>query len=224
MTENSRAIGLFGGTFDPVHNGHLRVALDALDGLGLAEVRLLPARQNPLREIPGASAGQRRDLLVAAVAGEPGLRVDARELERDGPSYTVDTLASLRDELGVTQPLVLMLGGDAFTGLTGWHRWRELFDLAHVVVLQRPGHTAKLAPELAVETDARGTDDGADLHAQAAGRVMFWRVTQLEISSTDIRARIAAGRSIRYLVPDPVHDTIQRLDLYRAADPARARA
>jgi nicotinate-nucleotide adenylyltransferase len=218
------AIGLFGGTFDPVHNGHLRVALDALEGLGLAEVRLLPARRNPLREAPGASAEQRRDLLSAAVAGEPGLRVDARELERDGPSYTVDTLASLRGEYGPARPLALMVGGDAFTGLPGWHRWRELFDLAHVVVLQRPGHAADLPPELAAVTGARAARNGTELHAQPAGRVLFWRVTQLEISATDIRARVAAGRSIRYLVPDPVANEITRQGLYRDDGRARARA
>lgn len=218
------AIGLFGGTFDPVHNGHLRVALDAREGLGLAEVHLLPARQNPLRDTPGATAVQRRDLLAAAVDGEPGLRVDARELDRPGPSYSVDTLAGLRAEFGPGQPLALLVGADAFTGLVSWHRWRELFDLAHLVVLQRPGHEAVQDAELAAETAARRTDAVAELHTTPAGRVLFWRVTQLEISSTDIRARVAAGRSIRYLVPDAVNEAIQRLGLYRAAEAAQARA
>ncbi len=224
MTRDGRAIGLFGGTFDPVHNGHLRVALDAYEGLGLAEVRLLPARQNPLRDHPGARPEQRRDLLTAAVAGTAGLSVDARELERDGPSYTVDTLAALRDEVGPTRPLALLLGGDAFAGLPRWHRWEALFELAHVVVLQRPGHAPLLAPELAAVVDARGGGTPADLHAAPAGRVLLWRVTQLEISATDIRARVAAGRSIRYLVPDAVDETIHRLGLYRTAGPAQARA
>lgn len=224
MTGQERAIGLFGGTFDPVHNGHLRVALDAYEALGLAEVRLLPARQNPLRETPGASAEQRRDLLAVAVDGERGLSVDAREITRDGPSYTVDTLAALRDEFGPRQPLALLLGGDAFTGLPGWHRWRELFDLAHVVVLQRPGYVDPLAADLADCVAARRTDDVEALHTRPAGRLFTWRVTQLEISATDIRERVAAGRSIRYLVPDPVNEAIHRLDLYRASDTAQARA
>ena len=120
--------------------------------------------------------------------------------------------------------VALLVGADAFTGLVSWHRWRELFDLAHLVVLQRPGHEAVQDAELAAETAARRTDAVAELHTTPAGRVLFWRVTQLEISSTDIRARVAAGRSIRYLVPDPVNEAIQRLGLYRAAEPAQARA
>ncbi|MDX1594383.1 MAG: nicotinate-nucleotide adenylyltransferase [Gammaproteobacteria bacterium] len=222
MTGSGRAIGLFGGTFDPVHNGHLRVALDALEGLGLAEVRLLPARRNPLRDAPGATAEQRRDLLAAAAAGEPGLRVDARELDRPGPSYTFDTLASLREEHGPDRALAWLVGGDAFRGLPGWHRWREFVDLAHLVVLQRPGYVDELAPDLAEFVAARRTDDVDALHARPAGRVFTWRVTQLEISSTDIRERVAAGRSIRYLVPDRVDEAIRRLGLYRAteAEPA----
>ncbi len=218
------AIGLFGGTFDPVHSGHLRVALDAREGLGLDEVRLLPAREPPHRPPPGATPEQRRDLLEAAVDGVRGLRVDARELARPGPSYTVDTLAELRDEVGPEQPLVLLVGVDAFHGLPDWHRWHALFDLAHLVVLQRPGQVPGLSPALAAEVDARATDAAADLHGAPSGRVLAWRVTQLEISASDIRARVAAGRSIRYLVPDRVHDTIHRLGLYRAPEPAQARA
>ena len=220
MTAGARPIGLFGGTFDPVHNGHLRVALDAVDGLDLAEVRLLPCKQPPHRSTPHASAWQRRRLLEVAVAGEPRLRIDARELERPGPSYTVDTLASLRAELGPVQPLVLMVGGDAFRGLSSWHRWREFIDLAHVVVLQRPGHGDGLTMELDQLVARHRAVNPGDLQRKPAGKVLFWRVTQLEISASHIRALAASGRTIRYLVPDPVFDEINRQGLYR--DDARA--
>jgi nicotinate-nucleotide adenylyltransferase len=215
-----RAIGLFGGTFDPVHHGHLRVALDALEGLDLAEVRLLPCRQPPHRPPPHASASQRRRLLESAVAGEPRLHVDARELERPGPSYTVDTLAALRAELGPVQPLVLLVGGDAFHGLPSWHRWREFIDLAHIAVLQRPGHGTDLPLELEQLVAQRRTSQPEDLQHAAAGRVLFWRVTQLEISASHIRALVAAGRSIRYLVPAAVLDEITRQGLYRDRETA----
>ncbi len=215
-----RAIGLFGGTFDPVHNGHLRVALDTLEELGLAEVRLLPARQPPHRMEPHATAEQRRDLLKIAVAGEPRLRVDDRELERDGPSYTFDTLVSLRAEVGPGQPLALMVGGDAFRGLPGWHRWREFLDLAHLVVLQRPGHAADLPPELEQLIANHRATRPDELQRQPAGKVLSWRVTQLEISASQIRSLVAAGRSVRYLLPDAVLDEINRQDLYCEPVPA----
>ena len=218
------ALGLFGGTFDPVHIGHLRVALDALEGLGLAEVRLFPAARPPHRATPGARAVQRLRLLECAVAGTPGLVVDARELARDGPSYTVDTLASVRAEVGADQPLALLVGGDAFRDLPTWHRWREFLGLAHLVVLQRPGHDAAWPEELAAVVAAHLADTPDALHAAPAGRVLTWRVTQLEISASDVRERVAAGRSIRYLVPDPVLDEINRQGLYRERGQAQALA
>jgi len=220
VTGAGKAIGLFGGTYDPVHNGHLRVALDTLEGLDLAEVRLLPCRQSPHRQAPCAPAAQRRRLLEIAVANEPRLRVDARELDRPGPSYTVDTLASLRAELGPVQPLVLMVGADAFRSLSSWHRWREFIGLAHIAVLQRPGHASDLPPELEQMVARHQVTQPGDLQLRPAGKVLFWRVTQLEISASHIRTLVAARRSIRYLLPDPVGDEITRLDLYRKQVPA----
>jgi len=208
-------IGLFGGTFDPVHHGHLRVAVDAREGLGLEEVRLLPCRQPPHRGEPQASAEQRLALLQTALAGQPGLRADGRELERDGPSYTYDTLAELRVEFGANCPLLLLLGGDAFTGLPGWHRWRELTDLAHVVVLQRPGAHAVFSPELRRWIAEREVARHEQLGQLPAGHVLFWSVTQLDISSSRIRALVGSGESARYLLPDAVLEEIDRLGLYR---------
>lgn len=211
-----RGIGLFGGTFDPVHHGHLRVALEAREGLGLAEVRLLPCHQPPHRPPPFAPAGLRLELLEAAVGGAPGLVVDPRELSRSGPSYTVDTLLELRAELGPEQPLVLLVGADAFAGLPGWHRWRELVEQAHLVVLQRPGPRQPLSPELEGLVAARELANPGELHASPAGGVLFWPVTQLEISASAVRELLAAGRSARYLLPAAVLELIERHGLYRA--------
>ncbi|GAB4289281.1 MAG: nicotinate-nucleotide adenylyltransferase [Thiohalomonadaceae bacterium] len=215
------AVGILGGTFDPVHFGHLRAALEAQEVLGLAEVRLLPCGQPPHREPPRASATDRLAMLELAAAGQPGLRVDRRELERSGPSYMVDTLASLRAELGAA-PLCLLLGSDAFLGLPQWHRWRELLQLAHLVVLHRPGWTLESVPvPLAEVLAAHRLATAAALTARPAGGILLQPVTPLDISATAIRAQIAAGRSPRYLLPDAVWDYIRRRDLYvSAAAPA----
>lgn len=211
-------VGIFGGTFDPVHFGHLRSALEMLETLGLAEVRLVPCGQPPHRHPPRADAAARRAMLELAVAGQPGLRVDARELERPGPSYMVDTLASLRAELGAT-PLCLLLGSDAFLGLPQWHRWQELLSLAHLVVMHRPGWGLDQSPAspLAALLAARRVHTAADLAPQPAGHILLTAVTPLDISATAIRTLIGAGRSPRYLLPDAVWEHIRARGWYNAA-------
>lgn len=212
-----RPIGILGGTFDPVHFGHLRVALEALETLGLAEVRLLPCGQPPHREPPRAAASARRTMLELALAGQPGLRVDLRELERPGPSYMVDTLASLRAELGAA-PLCLLLGSDAFLGLPGWHRWQELPALAHLVVLHRPGASlVDVPPPLAALLAERQVHTPAALVARPAGAILQLAVTPLDISASAIRTLIGAGRSPRYLLPEVVWDYIRTQGLYGAS-------
>lgn len=206
-------LGIYGGTFDPVHIGHLRTALDLYETLGLSEVRLIPAQQPPHRDRPQASPEQRLALLQAAVDGQPGLLVDDRELSRPGPSYMVDTLTSLRDEFGDT-PLALILGMDAFLGLEGWHRWHELTGLAHLLVMQRPGVALPAEGELAELLASRRVAGVAALQQRPAGGILLCEVTRLAISASDIRARRAAGRSIRYLVPDTVWQQIDRQGLY----------
>jgi len=217
VTGETGVIGLFGGTFDPVHHGHLRVALEACEGLGLDLLRLLPCRQPPHRGTPGASATARRAMLELAVAAEPRLVVDARELDRPGPSYTVDTLAGLRTEIGPERPVALLVGADAFAGLPSWHRWRELVTLAHLVVLERPGHRSALPAELEMLVAERRLAGPAGLREAAAGGVLFWPVIQLEISASAVRAAVAAGRSTRYLVPESVLDYMTRHALYGGA-------
>jgi nicotinate-nucleotide adenylyltransferase len=209
-------IGIYGGTFDPVHYGHLRTALEVSEALALAELRFVPCQIPPHRGAPGASAEQRWRMLAAALAdSEPRLRIDLRELERPGPSYMVDTLESLRTEMGDV-PLCLILGMDAFLGLSRWHRWRELFDLAHLVVMRRPGYRPEMAGELRGIVEERVVDRPEVLGDSQAGRVYFVTVTQLEISASQIRDLIAKGRSTRYLTPDAVLAVIRDERLYQS--------
>ncbi len=210
---SARPLAVFGGTFDPVHIGHLTVAWEAAELLD-AEVRLMPASVPPHRPAPLASSSERVAMLRAALAGQSRLVLDARELEREGPSYTIDTLRELRAEQGA-RPLVLLLGADAFAGLPGWHRWRELFDFAHIGVLSRPGVDALRPAELIEEVVARRVDDVAALHARPCGKLIELAVTPLEISATRIRDLLAAGRDPRYLLPAGLFDDPGLLAPYR---------
>ena len=206
-------VGVFGGTFDPIHFGHLRTAFELLHALRLAEVRLVPAGNPPHRGVPLCDARHRLDMVRAAVADQPGLVVDDREVRREGPSYTVLTLRELREE-APGRPICLLLGMDAFLGLPQWHEWRSVFDLAHVVVAHRPGWTAPDTGTLGELIAARGTLRVEDLHESVAGRVHVRPVTQLEISSTDLRDLIVAGQDPRYLLPDAVRALIRDTGCY----------
>jgi nicotinate-nucleotide adenylyltransferase len=212
-------IGVFGGTFDPVHVGHLRTAHELMTALGLAEVRFVPCRLPPHRPPAVAPEALRLRMLEAALEGLPGFRVDGRELRRPGLSYMVDTLASLRQEVG-DRPLCLLLGLDAFLGLPTWHRWREIPDLAHIVVARRPGVAQPLEGEAGELLESRGTTSASDLARAPAGRVLLRDVTQLEISSSAIRALVAAGGDPRFLVPDAVLELIAKTHIY--ANPREA--
>lgn len=209
----SAPVGIFGGTFDPVHMGHLRTGWELLTGLGLSELRFVPCRLPPHRPPADASDELRRQMLAAAIAGQPGFRVDDRELSRPGPSYTVDTLESLRAE-GFTGPLCLVLGMDAFLGLPTWHRWREIPRLAHLVVVRRPGVAQANGGEIGALLAERGTDSPAELRRTPGGRVLVRDVTQLGVASSGIRALIAGGGDPRYLVPDSVRELILHHQLY----------
>ena len=210
-------IGVFGGTFDPIHFGHLRPALDVVQSLGLAELRLLPLKVAVHRPQPLASAALRLQMTRLAVNGQPGFVVDDRELTRDGPSYTVDTLASLREEVGADAPLCLLIGGDAFAGFLDWHRPRAILGLAHLVVMQRPGAPTVRDQALRDEIGRRRVDDPGALRQAPAGRIYFQTVTQLDISSTRIRRMFAAGRSPRFLLPDAVLELLDREQCYGPA-------
>ena len=216
----SAPIGVFGGTFDPVHYGHLRTAYEMLQALRLREVRFVPAGDPPHREAPRVAAHRRLELVRTAVADQPGFVVDDREVRRGGPSYTVLTLTELRAEQPRT-PICLIVGMDAFGGLPTWHRWQELLELAHVVATPRPGWVAPSDGPLAELLVTRGADRVETLHARVAGCLYVQPVTQLEISSTELRELLAAGRDPRYLVPDAVRDAIVRTDCYSVSQPTR---
>lgn len=211
----TRPLAIFGGTFDPVHLGHLSVAWEASELLD-AEVRLMPASVPPHRPAPIASAAQRVAMLRAALQKQSRLSLDTRELARTGPSYTIDTLLELRAEQG-DRPLLLLIGADAFAGLPSWHRWRELFDVAHIGVLSRPGVDAALPEVLEQEAAARRVVDPAMLHALSAGKVIELAVTPLEISATRVRELLAEGRDPRYLLPCGLFDDPVVLAPYRNA-------
>ncbi len=210
-------IGIFGGTFDPIHVGHLRTAHELMTGLDLAEVRFIPSRLPPHRPPALAPEALRLRMLVAALEDLPGFSVDSRELLRPGPSFMVDTLASLRAEIG-TQPLCLLLGLDAFLGLPTWDRWREIPELAHLVVARRPGFLhgegGQHDGEVGLLLKSRATADCRDLSRMPAGRVLMQDITQLEISSSAIRSLVAAGGDPCFLVPDAVRDLILKTHIY----------
>jgi len=202
-----RPIGIFGGTFDPIHCGHLRTAFELWQELRLEEVRLLPAGTPPHRDQLYASAAMRLRMVRAAVADQPSFVVDDREVRRTGVSYSVDTLTELRQE-NPQRSLCLLLGMDAFLGLPHWHRWRELLTLAHIVVAHRPGWHAPTSGPLGEVMVDHGTGSIAELHEQPCGRIYVHAGTQLEISSTELRALLVAGRDPRYLVPEEVRQII----------------
>ncbi|HED17629.1 MAG TPA: nicotinate-nucleotide adenylyltransferase [Gammaproteobacteria bacterium] len=218
-------IGLFGGTFDPVHYGHLRPALEIYSALKLDEMRFIPAAQPPHRQTPQASASQRRDMLELALADQPGFVLDDRELRRAGPSYMIDTLISLRADLGPARPMCLVLGLDAFAGLESWHRWQELLDLAHIVIAQRPALDQGLAEtQIELSEKLQGllsehlTEQPDQLEAQPSGSLYRLTVTQLAISASMIRTACEKGKSCRYLLPEAVYQYIQRTGLYQSPE------
>lgn len=208
-------IGLLGGTFDPIHFGHLRAAEELGERYGLDQVRLLPCRPGH-RHSPIAPEAERLAMTRLAAAGNPRLVVDDRDLRRAGPTYSIDTLRELRAEFGDT-PLVLIMGMDAFAGLPGWKDWRRLIELAHLLVAHRPGGHAALVPELQTFLSEHQSTDPKALADSPAGRVSLAPLTALDISATRIRALLAAGQSPRYLLPEPVLEHIERLGLYRPA-------
>lgn len=206
-------IGIFGGTFDPIHYGHLRTAFELWQALRLKEVRFMPTGDPPHRDAPLADAALRLAMVRAAVADQPAFVVDDRETRRAGLSYSVDTLAELRRQYP-QRSLCLLLGMDAFLGLPTWHRWRELPDLAHIVVAHRPGWKAPTTGPLGELMVDRGTGGVRDLHGATAGRIYVHAVTQLEISSTELRDLIVDGGDPRYLVPDSVRAMLRESGCY----------
>jgi nicotinate-nucleotide adenylyltransferase len=218
MPDPVAPIGILGGTFDPIHYGHLRLAEEAADACALARVLLIPAALPNLRSAPRTAAHHRLQMARLAAQDNARLHVDGRELRRKGVSYTVDTLEELRAEFGATQPLWLILGADAFLRLPAWNRWMRLFDLAHIVVAARPGYDLAAAmaqsAELAAEWRARMIGSVSGLGEQPFGAIASIQIPLLEISASEIRARIVRGVSVRYMAPQTVLDYIAAEHLY----------
>lgn len=206
--------GIIGGTFDPVHFGHLRAASEVREHLGLSELRLMPAGTPPHRSVTHASAQHRLAMLKLALEGHPDLLTDDREVRRAGYSYMVDTLNEIRREEG-SKPLLMIIGQDAANALDTWHEWQQLFTLAHIVIMRRPESRDAYSGRLLREIQLRLVHEARYLQATPAGSVMTLEVTQLAISSTDIRWQLAHGITPRFLLPDPVIDYIRQHGLYR---------
>ncbi|MGA7596047.1 MAG: nicotinate-nucleotide adenylyltransferase [Gallionella sp.] len=214
-------VGILGGTFDPIHYGHLRLAEEMLELANLRQILFIPTGIPPHRAAPQVSAQHRSAMVRLAIAGQPAFVLDEREIARTSPCYTVDTLRELRAERGAAQPLCLLMGGDAFLQLDTWHEWEILFELAHIVVGYRPGFTLEdrihcAAPALRRHYQQRLCDADA-LAKQPAGRIAELAIPKLEISATLIRSRVADNRSIRYLLPNQVADYIHQHHLYEHA-------
>ena len=213
MHQTHKAIGILGGTFDPIHLGHLRMALELHEDLNLLRVHLIPCYQPVHRKMPAASPEQRLAMLKCAIANEPALCADDREICRNEPSFMIDTLISLRKENPKT-PLCLLLGIDAFLGFSSWNRWNEIFDYAHLVIAHRPQYKIPSSGVLADIIKERLKNDPTYLHDQLAGGIFVRPITALEISATDIRNQIAAGKNPRYLLPDSVYEYIKQHGTY----------
>lgn len=207
-------VGVFGGTFDPIHFGHLRPSLELRDVLGLDEVLFVPSRVPPHRIQPRTPPEVRAQMVECAIAGVPGFTLDRRELERAGPSFTADTLVELHRERPADQ-LLLLLGMDAFLGFGGWHRPRLVLERAHLVVTHRPGWKMDDAAGRDGLMRGRICERPEALASEAAGKVLFVEVTQLEISATAVRVSAAANADIRYLVPEVVREFIEETGCYR---------
>ena len=210
-------MGIFGGTFDPIHFGHLRTAFEMLQALRFDEVRFMPCGLPPHRGTPVAGPDLRLQMVKVATEAQHGFVVDDRELRRTGPSYSVDTLAALRNEFPL-RPMALMIGMDAFLGLPNWYQWREILQLAHIVVAHRPGWRAPDIGPLGELLADRGTHRIADLHEAKSGHIFIHDVTQLEISSSEIRELVAVGRDPRFLMPDAVRAVIEQSGCYATGE------
>jgi len=213
-------IGILGGTFDPIHNGHLRLAQEAFEQCGLTKVHFIPSGVPPHRSIPHANITERLDMVRLALQGNATFVMDEREAHRTAPCYMIDTLRTLRADFDMQQPLCLLMGGDAFLLLHLWHQWKSLFELAHIVVMQRAGCQPfgnainKANNALCEEYKRRLVPASCALRDSSAGAIFVANMPAIEISATDIRRRCADKKDVRYLLPDAVVNHIQSHHLY----------
>lgn len=213
MHTTHKAIGILGGTFDPIHLGHLRMAIELCDALDLAKIHIVPTYCPTYRKQPVATPDQRLAMVKCAVEGEPELIADDREIRRQGPTYTIDTLLDMRKEMGDV-PLCLLVGIDAFLGFPSWHRWEEILDHAHIIVAHRPHYHLSDTGIVSDLLKQRLQHEIAYIHEHLSGGILLRPITALEISATDIRKQIAMGKNTRYLLPDRVYEYIKKHGTY----------
>lgn len=216
-----RRIGLLGGTFNPIHNGHLHVADELLKQLQFDEIRFIPSAVPALKTAPEVSAQDRAEMVKLAIADNPKFTLDLRELTRQAhdtqiPSYTIDTLQNLRTELGEHVSLCLLMGYDAFLGLPKWHRWQALLDYAHIVVVNRPQASREPSHELQQLLKTHKTDVLNALLDAASGTVYFASIPPMDISSSEVRHRLASGQAVDSMIPSSVLGYIRQQHLYEA--------
>ncbi len=214
----NKCIGLLGGTFNPIHFGHLRMAQELADALNFNEVRFIPSANPPHRTTPEVSAQHRAAMVQLAISDNPLFTVDTRELERTGASYMIDTLISLRNELGENNALCLIMGSDAFVKLNTWHHWQKLLDYCHIILVQRPNivpDQPKLSAELTALLHDHYTENANDLVHKNVGYIHMQKITPLDISATKIREMIATNNEVKYLLPDNVLAYIKQHRLYQ---------
>ncbi len=212
-----KCIGILGGTFNPIHHGHLRMAQELADALGFDEVRFIPSASPPHRTTPEVSAEHRAAMVQLAIADNPLFKLDMRELARTGASYMIDTLISLREELGEHAALCLIMGSDAFVKLDTWHHWQKLLDYCHIILVQRPNISPDL-PRLSAKLTSllhdHYTENVDDLTEKTTGYIHMQKITPLDISATRIRESLKACHSVRYLMPESVITYIATHKLY----------
>lgn len=209
-----KSIGILGGTFDPVHNGHVQLAQKVREHFHLDEVRLLPCNVPAHKSAPVASASQRADMINLAIQDQPGLVIDEREICRSGTSYMVDTLTSIREEVGTDYAISLIVGMDAFLSLPTWNRWQEVLTMSHLIVMERVMWGRPATGVLADLYDQHGTTQVNDLSSTPAERICFYDGQSIDVSASEIRAKIRQRESVHYLLPEPVWDYIRVHGLY----------
>jgi len=206
---------IFGGTFDPVHLGHLRSAAEARERLGVSRLDLMPCHIPVHRQSPGTSSAHRLAMLKLGLSQEPGIGLDEREMKRNAPSYSIESCEELRKEMREDEPLFMLLGTDTFSQFTTWYRWQDIMSLCHLVVITRPGSSTDYPPAVSSLLQASMVDQVASMRVQPGGYIMPMALTPWDISATDIREKLAAGESVRYLLPDDVIEYIDEHGLYR---------
>jgi nicotinate-nucleotide adenylyltransferase len=211
---NNMSVAIFGGTFNPVHNGHLRIAIELVELLEVDSLRMIPCALPAHREAPSASPEQRLEMLKLGIGEQSQLIADDIELRRDGPSYTIDTLREIRQQIGNSVPLYLCVGMDVLISLDSWQDWQQLTDYCHLVVSSRPGYQLPESGKLAEWISERLCDDLHELKHASTGKLHLCNLTMLTISSTAIRTKISAGKKINYLTPAAVVNCIQQQHLY----------